>query len=104
VDPRAGLDDVKKRKFLNLPGLELRPLGRPASSLTLYRLRYPGPLHSHGMLVPSLRARTTVPKDISSRDIYFCTEHRSRVNIQCVYILPPTGLRSLRHREVCEPS
>jgi hypothetical protein len=30
VDPRAGLDDVEKRKFLTLPGLELRPLGRPA--------------------------------------------------------------------------
>jgi hypothetical protein len=25
VGPRAGLDDVKKRKFLTLPGLELRP-------------------------------------------------------------------------------
>jgi hypothetical protein len=24
VDPRAGLDDVEKRKFLTLPGLELR--------------------------------------------------------------------------------
>jgi hypothetical protein len=42
VDPRAGLDDVKKRKFLTLPGLELRPLGRPARSQSLYRLRYPG--------------------------------------------------------------
>jgi hypothetical protein len=30
VDPRAGLDDVEKRKFLTLPGLEFRPLGRPA--------------------------------------------------------------------------
>jgi hypothetical protein len=30
VDPRADLDDVVKRKFLTLPGLELRPLGRPA--------------------------------------------------------------------------
>jgi hypothetical protein len=29
VGPRAGLDDVEKRKFLTLPGLELRPLGRP---------------------------------------------------------------------------
>jgi hypothetical protein len=29
VDPRAGLDDLEKRKFLTLPGLELRPLGRP---------------------------------------------------------------------------
>jgi hypothetical protein len=32
VDPRSGLDDVGKRKFLTLPGLELRPLGRPAHS------------------------------------------------------------------------
>jgi hypothetical protein len=31
VDPRADLDCVKG-KFLTLPGLELRPLGRPASS------------------------------------------------------------------------
>jgi hypothetical protein len=29
VDPRACLDDVK-RKFLTLPGLELRTQGRPA--------------------------------------------------------------------------
>jgi hypothetical protein len=42
VGPRAGLDDVEKRKFLTLPGLELRPLGRPARSQSLYRLRYPG--------------------------------------------------------------
>jgi hypothetical protein len=32
VDPRAGLDEVEKRKFLTLPGLELRPLGRPGRS------------------------------------------------------------------------
>jgi hypothetical protein len=25
VDPRAGLDDVEKRKLLTLPGLELDP-------------------------------------------------------------------------------
>jgi hypothetical protein len=30
------------RKFLTLPGLELRLLGRPAGSQSLYRLRYPG--------------------------------------------------------------
>jgi hypothetical protein len=42
VDPRAGLDDVEKRKFLTLPGFELRLLGRPARSQSLYRLRYPG--------------------------------------------------------------
>jgi hypothetical protein len=42
VDPRAGLEDVEKRKFLTIPGLELQPFGRPASSQSLYRLRYPG--------------------------------------------------------------
>jgi hypothetical protein len=41
VGPRTGLDDVEKRKFLILPGLELRPLGRPARSHSLYRPRYP---------------------------------------------------------------
>jgi hypothetical protein len=36
----AGLEDVKKRKFLTLPGLELRPLGRAVRSQSLYRLSY----------------------------------------------------------------
>jgi hypothetical protein len=44
VDLRASLDDVKNRKFLTLPGLELRLLGRPACSQSLYRLSYPGSL------------------------------------------------------------
>jgi hypothetical protein len=38
VGPSAGLDEVEKRKFLILSGLELRPLGRPARSQSLYRL------------------------------------------------------------------
>jgi hypothetical protein len=42
VDPRASLADLEKRKFLTLPGLELRPLSRQARSQSLYRLRYPG--------------------------------------------------------------
>jgi hypothetical protein len=29
VGPRAGVYDMEKRKFLTLPGLELRPLARP---------------------------------------------------------------------------
>jgi hypothetical protein len=40
VDPRDGLDDVDNRKFLTLPGRELRPLVRPVRSQSLYRLRY----------------------------------------------------------------
>jgi hypothetical protein len=31
-----------EEKFLTLPGLELRPLGHPARSQSLYRLCYPG--------------------------------------------------------------
>jgi hypothetical protein len=42
VDPIAGLDDMEKRKFLTLKGLEIRPLGPPAHSQSLYRLSYPG--------------------------------------------------------------
>jgi hypothetical protein len=42
MDPRAGLDDVEKRKFLPLPGLELQPLGHAARSQSLYRLSYSG--------------------------------------------------------------
>jgi hypothetical protein len=30
------------RKFFTLPGLELRPLGRPTRNQSLYRLSYPG--------------------------------------------------------------
>jgi hypothetical protein len=47
VDLRASLDDLEKRKLLTLPGLELRPLSRPASSQSLYRLRYPGSRVAH---------------------------------------------------------
>jgi hypothetical protein len=42
VDTRASLDDLEKRTFLTIPGLKLRPLGRPARSQSLYRLSYPG--------------------------------------------------------------
>jgi hypothetical protein len=41
VGPRTDLDDVERRNFLPLPGLELRPLGRHTRSQSLYRLRYP---------------------------------------------------------------
>jgi hypothetical protein len=34
---------TRLRNFLTPPGLELRPIGRPVSSQSLYRLRYPGP-------------------------------------------------------------
>jgi hypothetical protein len=37
LGPRAGLDDVEKRTFFTLPGLNLRPLCRPARTQSLYR-------------------------------------------------------------------
>jgi hypothetical protein len=40
--PQNSEDDVEKRKFLTLPGLELRPLNCPARNQSLYRLRYSG--------------------------------------------------------------
>jgi hypothetical protein len=43
VASRTCLGDVEVRKFLTLPGLELRPLGRPARRQSLYRIRHPGP-------------------------------------------------------------
>jgi hypothetical protein len=39
VDTRAGVDDLEKRKFFTLPGLELPSLSRPTRSQSLYRLR-----------------------------------------------------------------
>jgi hypothetical protein len=42
VGSRAGLNEVKKRKFLTQLGLDLRPLCRPARSQSLYQQRYPG--------------------------------------------------------------
>jgi hypothetical protein len=38
----ASLDEIEKRKFLTLLGPELGPVGRPARSQPLYRLRYRG--------------------------------------------------------------
>jgi hypothetical protein len=38
VDPKIGLDEIENWKFLTLPGLEFRPLGRPARSQSLYRV------------------------------------------------------------------
>jgi hypothetical protein len=42
VERTGGMDNVEKRKLLTLSGLELQPVGRPARSRSLYRLRYRG--------------------------------------------------------------
>jgi hypothetical protein len=47
VDPRAGLNDIEKRKFLTLPGLELRPLCRPARSQSRIKVVVPKMCATH---------------------------------------------------------
>jgi hypothetical protein len=49
--PSAGLDDMQKRKFVTLPGLQLRPLGRPVRSQSLYRQRYRGSNESRTIII-----------------------------------------------------
>jgi hypothetical protein len=41
VGPRASLDNIKKGKFLTLPGLELQPLDHPARMQPLYDCTIP---------------------------------------------------------------
>jgi hypothetical protein len=50
MGPRTGLEDVKKRKILSLPGLEIQLLGRPACSQSLRRLLYPGSLDTDSVV------------------------------------------------------
>jgi hypothetical protein len=40
VGPRASLDDTEKWKLFVLPGLEFRPLSRPARDQSLHLLKY----------------------------------------------------------------
>jgi hypothetical protein len=52
VGPRTNLDDMEKRKFLTLLGLELRPLGHPVAIPTV--LSHPSPFRgANGNMWPS---------------------------------------------------
>jgi hypothetical protein len=42
VDPIADLDDLEKRKFFTLPGLESGPSVFQPVAIRYYRLHYPG--------------------------------------------------------------
>jgi hypothetical protein len=61
VGPRIGLDDVGKRKILPLPGLELRYLGLPGRSQSLYRRCYPG-LNGRKLCVKHALIKNTIAK------------------------------------------
>jgi hypothetical protein len=53
VDPRAGLDDVEKREFLPLPGLELRTPPTPRSS-SLKPVAIPPTLFQKKKMLPAV--------------------------------------------------
>jgi hypothetical protein len=63
LNPRTGLDVVEKRKLLILPGFELQPIGRPAGSQSLYRLRYPGAVLSSLLLKNRYERDDSLPDD-----------------------------------------
>jgi hypothetical protein len=80
VGPRAGLDDVEKKKFLAPPGLELRNLGLPTSNQSLCRLLYPGP----SCTLPKYNITNSVKlaKDITNLKIYVGFEVLSAVSMR----------------------
>jgi hypothetical protein len=47
MGPSDSMDNVETKRLLTLPGLEPRPLSRPARSQSLYQLRYRGYLEQH---------------------------------------------------------
>jgi hypothetical protein len=64
MGPRTGLDDVERRNILPLPGLELRPLGRPACSQSLYQLRHMTSVCRGTKSVEFWRTAVSVPKTV----------------------------------------
>jgi hypothetical protein len=85
VDPRAGPDEVQKREFLTLPGLEIRPLGRPDRSQSLYRLRDPGSLDGVGKRKISCPCQKLEPNHPArSPSLYRLTMSYSGTNIHDV--------------------
>jgi hypothetical protein len=85
VYPRAGLDEVEKRKFSTLQRIKLQHLGRPVRNQSLYRLSYPGSSltsdRQHFIIIteplssPVIRIKTlAIFSDISTtfyRSVYF---------------------------------
>jgi hypothetical protein len=59
MDPRAGMDDVKKKKNLDPTVIELQPLGRPARSQSLCTQRYPGSYNVNNYRLKSTQVSET---------------------------------------------
>jgi hypothetical protein len=81
VGPISSLDDGEKRKFFTLPGLELRPLGLPARSQSLYRLSYPGShLHTknHNNFYSSPNVIRVIKSETKKRERYGADGYTSK--------------------------
>jgi hypothetical protein len=76
VNPRAGLDDVEKRKVLTLPGLELRPLGRPARSQSHFTFAF----------------RDFVSRSVNEEDCKNTATNGARANTWCNTSTPSRSL------------
>jgi hypothetical protein len=75
VGPRAGLGGMKKRKFLTLPGFELRSLVHPVRSQSLYRLLRPISHISQTMTISNMiSAQFTLKTLQNSWSNAFCFE------------------------------
>jgi hypothetical protein len=79
VNPRAGMDDLEKRKFLTLPGFELRSLRHPASRYTDYATPAP---HNSIILKEIWKTCTwtMVTTCLSRWSIYYGIESRYRTH------------------------
>jgi hypothetical protein len=81
VGPRAVLGDVENRKFLTLPGLELRPLGCLARSQSLHQLR-----HTGSQLFKSLFSKIFVPLHATCSTSYDWQSHEERGSYLFTYL------------------
>jgi hypothetical protein len=100
LNPRAGLNDMEKWKFFTLPGLELRSLGRPARSQSLYRLRYPGFKQSsvRKKILMEAAERTTAYDDVK-HGLSFNTNDSSKLTSLVVW--RNISLCTLKNRSEC---
>jgi hypothetical protein len=64
LDPRAGLDDMEKRKFLILPGLEFRPVDHSARSQSLHWMRYRDSWHGKYTVVYLIQSPVSYSKGV----------------------------------------
>jgi hypothetical protein len=102
VDPRADLDDVEKRKFLVLPGLELQPLGRSARSQSLYRLRYPGSIHVEKLLLITCSGKNALSKWHFGRTL-ITNLVRSCRTTKSIFLNPTKVFKLMFHLEATFP-